>query len=35
LKQIVPDLIKSQIMGPELIVEAVTTRSVSDFRSKV
>lgn len=35
LKQIVPDLIKSQIMGPELIVEAVTTRSVTDFRSKV
>ena len=35
LKQIVPDLIKSQIMGPELIVDAITTKSVSDFRSKV
>lgn len=35
LKQIVPDLIKSQIMGPELIVDAITTKSVTDFRSKV
>lgn len=35
LKQIVPDLIKAQIMGPELIIDAVTTKSISDFRSKV
>ena len=35
LKQLVPDLIKSQIMGPDLIVEAVTTRSISDFKYKV
>ena len=35
LKALVPDLIKSQIMGPELIVDAVTTENVPDFRSKV
>ena len=35
LKQIVPDLVKSQLVGPELIIDAITTKSLTDYRGKV
>ena len=35
LKQSVPELIKAQLLSPDLIIEAVTTKSITDLKQKV
>ena len=35
LKQSVPELIRAQLLSPDLIIEAVTTKSITDLKQKV
>ena len=35
LKQIVPELVKANAIGPDLVVEAMTTKSLTDLKQKI